>query len=330
MLVLTHQFYGVLDDLKKTPQRTDYHPEKWVYDHEAYVYAYVRKLHGDTLSEKQLRELEYVALFHDMGKIHTTRKHKKKGYLVSYGHEKAALPYLNAFGKVVGDDLRFDVIKWLVINHMKPKFLTDMKQSTIDALKIEARELGDDVWKMLLLFNQCDNMLRVFEDTDDNTRQNYIADFANFCDELVDKLEDSYKKSDMSRAMFILRGAPGSGKTTAANAIANFSGANASVHSADDFFVGDDGVYRFNGKRIGEAHEDCQRRVEADLQSGKTVMVANTFTKRWEMLHYYRLAAEYRYMVHTMIVENRHGGKNEHNVPENKVQSMRNRFEFEL
>jgi len=35
-------------------------------------------------------------------------------------------------------------------------------------------------------------------------------------------------------------------------------------------------------------------------------------------------------MVFTIIVENRHGGVNEHNVPEQVLENMRNRFEFKL
>jgi len=34
--------------------------------------------------------------------------------------------------------------------------------------------------------------------------------------------------------------------------------------------------------------------------------------------------------VASIIVENRHGGKNVHGVPEDKVEIMRNRFEIKL
>jgi hypothetical protein len=35
-------------------------------------------------------------------------------------------------------------------------------------------------------------------------------------------------------------------------------------------------------------------------------------------------------MVFTVIVENRHGGKNIHGVPEDKLQIMKDRFEVKL
>ena len=36
------------------------------------------------------------------------------------------------------------------------------------------------------------------------------------------------------------------------------------------------------------------------------------------------------YMVFTIVVENRHGGVNEHGVPEDKLEQMKNRFEIKL
>jgi hypothetical protein len=45
---------------------------------------------------------------------------------------------------------------------------------------------------------------------------------------------------------------------------------------------------------------------------------------------YYLLAEELGYMVVSMIVENRHDGKNVHGVPEDKLEIMKNRFEVKL
>jgi hypothetical protein len=45
---------------------------------------------------------------------------------------------------------------------------------------------------------------------------------------------------------------------------------------------------------------------------------------------YYLLAEELGYMVVSMIVENRHGGKNVHGVPEDRLEIMKNRFEVKL
>jgi hypothetical protein len=58
--------------------------------------------------------------------------------------------------------------------------------------------------------------------------------------------------------------------------------------------------------------------------------VSNTFTQEWEMKPYFDLAKKYGYKVFTVIVENRHGGKNVHNVPDEALEKMRNRFEIKL
>jgi hypothetical protein len=60
------------------------------------------------------------------------------------------------------------------------------------------------------------------------------------------------------------------------------------------------------------------------------VAVSNTFTQEWEMKPYFELAKKYGYKVFSLIVENRHGGVNQHNVPEDKIEQMKTRFELKL
>jgi hypothetical protein len=61
-----------------------------------------------------------------------------------------------------------------------------------------------------------------------------------------------------------------------------------------------------------------------------TVIVSNTFTQEWEMKQYYELAEKYGYTVFSLIVENRHGGVNEHGVPKEKLEQMKDRFSIKL
>jgi hypothetical protein len=99
-----------------------------------------------------------------------------------------------------------------------------------------------------------------------------------------------------------------------------------------------DGEYKFDPTKLREAHQWCQSQVElAMIQNHITygldssdIVVSNTFTQEWEMKHYYDLAAQYGYRVFSIIVENRHGGVNEHGVPEDKLQIMKDRFEVKL
>jgi hypothetical protein len=60
------------------------------------------------------------------------------------------------------------------------------------------------------------------------------------------------------------------------------------------------------------------------------IVVSNTFTQEWEMEPYFLLAKSWGYRVFCLIVENRHEGKNEHGVPEEKLQIMKDRFEIKL
>ena len=132
--------------------------------------------------------------------------------------------------------------------------------------------------------------------------------------------------------LYLLRGLPGSGKSTLANQIGD-------IHfEADMYFIDENGEYAFNGADIKKAHQWCQSQVElAMIQNHITygldssdIIVSNTFTQEWEMDWYFKLAEKYDYKVFTLIVENRHGGKNVHGVSDEKVGIMKNRFEISL
>jgi predicted kinase len=132
--------------------------------------------------------------------------------------------------------------------------------------------------------------------------------------------------------LILLRGLPGSGKSTFANVILQQPSNNPQeVLSADDFFVNNEGVYVFDSSKIKEAHNYCQFRCSERMRQGiARIVVANTFTQEWEMEEYYKMSERYNYRVHTVIMENRHGNENVHGVPDDKLQQMKNRFEIKL
>jgi len=132
-----------------------------------------------------------------------------------------------------------------------------------------------------------------------------------------------------NKNLYLLRGLPGSGKSTLAK---NFGGSH---FEADQYFM-QDGQYNFDVSKLRDAHQWCQSSVELAMIQGhilpddSVIVVSNTFTQEWEMKPYYDMAKTYKYRVHTVIVENRHGSENVHNVPEDKLQQMKDRFEIKL
>lgn len=131
----------------------------------------------------------------------------------------------------------------------------------------------------------------------------------------------------MEKVLIILRGLPGSGKSTVAELLA---GNDYPVCTADDFFM-KGGEYKFNPVLLGKAHAWCQNKVVDAMKSGiERVYVANTNTTEKELAPYFKMAEEYGYSVISLIVENRHGNSNVHNVPADKLVAMKERFNIKL
>lgn len=126
------------------------------------------------------------------------------------------------------------------------------------------------------------------------------------------------------KSLFLLRGCPGAGKSTLAKAIGG-------SHVETDMFFMKDNEYKFDPLLLKEAHEWCKKTAETAMSRGEDkVVVSNTFTRKWEMSAYYELAEKYGFTVFSLIVENRHGGKNVHGVPDERILQMKERFEIVL
>jgi len=126
------------------------------------------------------------------------------------------------------------------------------------------------------------------------------------------------------KILYLLRGLPGAGKSTLAGDLAQV------VYEADMFFMLD-GEYVFDPAKLGAAHQWCQEQVRQTMANGITrIAVSNTFTQEWEMESYIDMASMHGYRVVSLIVENRHGGRNIHNVPADVIEKMRNRFQISL
>jgi predicted kinase len=130
----------------------------------------------------------------------------------------------------------------------------------------------------------------------------------------------------MEKILYLVRGVSGAGKSTFAKTLGG-------VHfEADMFFINKEGEYQFDFSKLRDAHKWCQNSVEEVMKGwgnvlpANKVVVSNTFTQEWEMEPYFELARKYGYTVFSLIVENTHNGKNIHNVPEDKIKQMKERF----
>ena len=124
--------------------------------------------------------------------------------------------------------------------------------------------------------------------------------------------------------LILVRGLPGSGKSTLSKL---FGGEHLET---DQYFI-KNGEYHFDHSKLKLAHNWCLLRCEhLMMENTEKVVVSNTFTQEWEMESYFNIAKKYGYTVSTVITENRHGGINVHDVPNETLEKMRNRFQVKL
>jgi predicted kinase len=113
----------------------------------------------------------------------------------------------------------------------------------------------------------------------------------------------------------LIRGIPGSGKTTLAKKMTSHA------HVEADMYFEKDGVYKYNRAEVQSAHTWCLAQVNAALQAGRDVVVANTFVRKWEMNPYFQLGVPVRVIVATGSYRNVHG------IPQEIIASIRQRWE---
>lgn len=129
--------------------------------------------------------------------------------------------------------------------------------------------------------------------------------------------------------LILIRGLPGSGKSTLAKLIQNSSINGYKVfidhYEADQYFIGNNGQYRFEPSKIKEAHQSCQDLTRMALFSGYDVIVSNTFVKQWEIQPYLDMAKEFGAQVQLIECKGQFGSI--HGVPEATIQRMKEQWE---
>lgn len=125
--------------------------------------------------------------------------------------------------------------------------------------------------------------------------------------------------------LIIIRGIPGSGKSTFAKQLMKHYPKNEIEHFESDQFFMDNGVYKFDFQKLPTAHLVCLRNTQDALLNDKTVIVSNTFTTRKEMKPYLKFAEENN--IETIIYRCTGNYQNQHGVPVETLEKMKRNLE---
>jgi NEDD4-binding protein 2 len=105
----------------------------------------------------------------------------------------------------------------------------------------------------------------------------------------------------------VMRGISGSGKSTLAAKLAHEAldlGGCATICSADDFFINNEGEYKFDPTKLGLAHKSCLRAFLAALHSEfDLVIVDNTNLNIEDLAPYVALGEAFDYDVEILQVD---------------------------
>uniref|UniRef100_A0A8C3R274 NEDD4-binding protein 2-like 2 n=1 Tax=Cyanoderma ruficeps TaxID=181631 RepID=A0A8C3R274_9PASS len=138
------------------------------------------------------------------------------------------------------------------------------------------------------------------------------------------------------KLLLILRGLPGSGKSTLSRVLLGQS-SDGVVLSTDDYFRQQYG-YTYNAAQLGDAHEWNRRRAKQAMEQGKSpVIIDNTNTQAWEMKPYVEVALEKGYRVEFHEPDTwwkfdpeELEKRNKHGVTREKIAQMLERYEYQV
>lgn len=131
-------------------------------------------------------------------------------------------------------------------------------------------------------------------------------------------------------ALILLRGLPGSGKTTLAKLLSENN--TYPVFSVDDYFTNEvTGEYIFNFQNNHLAYKQCEALTKDAMQQAiPKILVHNTFTLDWELEPYFKMSSQFNYKLFVVTVENYHGHQNVHEVSDEQLQKMAEKYKVKL
>ena len=130
-------------------------------------------------------------------------------------------------------------------------------------------------------------------------------------------------------SLFLLRGLPGSGKTTFAIELSENN--KYPIFSVDDYFTDTNGNYNFEFDKNYLAYHLCEENTKKSmLKKAEKIFIHNTFTLDWEIEPYFKLASEFNYKVFVVTVENRNATKNIHHITDEQIKKMAQKYKVVL
>lgn len=144
------------------------------------------------------------------------------------------------------------------------------------------------------------------------------------------------RDNEEGKQFILLRGIPGSGKSTRAKELAGEFG---QVFSTDDYWhINEGGTYQFDINKLGKAHKWNQRRSLAAFGAVPIIVIDNTNTTLKELRSYMPHIKRARDMGYQVRVEEAGTSwafdidecfkKGTHNVPKETLEKMYNRYYF--
>ncbi|KAB1267751.1 NEDD4-binding protein 2-like 2 [Camelus dromedarius] len=146
-----------------------------------------------------------------------------------------------------------------------------------------------------------------FCETSEGCWKDPSMDKYNGTDKFMNPQFQEEKLNKLQKLLILLRGLPGSGKTTLSRyhtvdddnlfRILLGQSRDGIVFSTDDYFHHQDG-YRYNVNQLGDAHDWNQNRAKQAINQGRSpVIIDNTNTQAWEMKPYVEMAIGKGYRV---------------------------------
>lgn len=132
----------------------------------------------------------------------------------------------------------------------------------------------------------------------------------------------------LDKILYILRGCPGSGKSTIAEDLAKLFNIEIDVICcADDYHINENGIYEWKIENLKLSHKLCFDKCMRLMDSNtRRIIISNTNCTEKEINPYIKLGEDYGYTIFSLIVENRHNNDSIHSIDSRTLNRMESKL----